>query len=274
MSNGQLLSMVSFDNKFNPIDGAKFYEKDGYKFMPVKRQSKIIKLKHLELYCKAENRDIPLDYAKMPNLQNQILSNKELSFFNYCTKRNDSITFIFSNAYNRYYNDLPRIIPDHHYYMAPVSPAFQNSFFAALDGKMGQCHTRLDSINFLLKLVQTAVQFEEDQTLYGKKDWCSFPENTFALGKGDCEDKSEAFAFLISHYFNKVGIVFLYYANHIGHINHVRVGLNDPNLPLVGRPCKEFEGKSYFEAELQSDDTVLADDFFAIFYETPQFFRK
>ncbi|GGA83104.1 hypothetical protein [Puia dinghuensis] len=265
ISKGLLLSLVSIDNKSRPINDARYFEKDGYKYMPVKRQSKVTKLRDIEMYCRAEYKDIQLDYVKTPNIRNVNASRKELSFFNYCSGKKDSVEFDFSKSYNRYYNDLPRIIPDHHYYMAPVSPIFQNSFFSMLDGKLGQCRYRLDSINFLIKFVQSGIQFEEDKVVYGKEDWCSFPENTFALGKGDCEDKCEAFAFLVNHYFKNTGIVFLFYTN------HVRIGLRDPNLSLTGKPYQKLEGQTYFEVELQGNDTVLADDSFALFPSTPLF---
>ena len=139
------------------------------------------------------------------------------------------------------------------------------SFFEATDTK---CTNRLDSINFLIKFVQTVVIFEEDQVIYGKEDFCSFPENTFALGLGDCEDKCKAFAFLIHHYFDQIDIIFLNYPGHI------RIGLHDPVLAIENSPFQEYEGLRYLETELQDDRTVLGDERFAIFHSTPSFITK
>lgn len=111
--------------------------------------------------------------------------------------------------------------------------------------------------------MQTAVKFEEDIVVYGKEDFCSFPENTLAVGKGDCEDKCELFAFLVNHYFRGIDIIFLYYSN------HVRIGLYDPMSVIGNKAIQEFDKRKYVIAELQDSTTVLGDDFFNIFHQDP-----
>jgi hypothetical protein len=256
------VSLVSIDNKAKIIN-TQCAVLDGYKFISVKPNSNIRHLKNVDINGRAEYRDINLNYTDVPIFRNLMVKQKKACFFNYCLKEKDSITFSFSNAYNDFFNDLPRIIPDYHYYKAPVSSFFRTSIFQEIDKKISCCKRRIDSINFLIKFIQTAVQFEEDIKIYGKQDFCSFPENTMALGKGDCEDKCEAFAFLVNHYFPTIDIVFLFYPE------HVRIGLGDTNTPISGEPYQEFEGKKYLEVELQSNDTVLADESFSIFHEVP-----
>jgi hypothetical protein len=82
--------------------------------------------------------------------------------------------------------------------------------------------------------------------------------------KGDCEDKCELFAFLISRYFKDISIVFLYYPN------HVRIGLYDPQSLSGDMAYQEFDNQKYLIAELQDDMTVLGDDFFNVFHKNPE----
>lgn len=261
VSRSQWLSLVSVDNKAKLVN-TPYVSQDGYKFVAVKNEF-IPHLRKLDIVARAEYKDVDLNYSSAPNFYDLMAEQKMVYFFNYFLQSTDSLTFKFSKTYNDFFNDLPRIKPDYHYYKAPVSSIFRTSIFQEIDKKINRCKTRTDSINFLIKFIQTAVQFEEDMVVYGKEDFCSFPENTMAIGKGDCEDKCEAFAFLINHYFPAIDIVFLFYPG------HVRIGLGNTNLSNIGKPFQEFEGKKYMEVELQSNDTVLADESFSEFHQIP-----
>lgn len=266
ISKSRVECFVSVDSKAKMVN-MRYIPYDGYKLVTIKNEL-MQHIKNVDITASADYKDVDLDYSSVPLFRNLNPRQKKVQFYNYCLGSQDSLTFSFSQSYNQYFGDLPRIVPDYHYYKAPLSPTFKTSFFRELNGKISCCTTRIDSINFLIKLIQTGVQFEEDIVTYGQEDFCSFPENTIAIGKGDCEDKCEAFALLIDHYFPTFDIVFLFYPN------HVRIGLWDSLLSLKDKPYQEIEGRKYLEVELQSNDTVLADDVFAQFPQTPISYRR
>jgi hypothetical protein len=251
----RMLPLVSIDKRTKYVNGP-YFEQDGYKFLPVEPGKGAFGIRKLLIRSKEGNKDIRLDYTIVPIFTEQRLVKKEVFFFNDHSRLTDSLSYEYSKTYVEYFNDLPRREPNENYYKAPVSNALAGSLFPSLNEKVGVCGSRTDSINFLIKFVQTAIEFREDIEIYGKKDFCSFPEGTLAMGEGDCEDKCELFAFLIAHYFHDLDLLFLYYPH------HVRVGLADPTVPVGTKTYHTFNGQKYFIVELQNGATVLGDQIF------------
>jgi hypothetical protein len=55
---------------------------------------------------------------------------------------------------------------------------------------------RPQQVNFLLRLVQTAFDYETDQEQFGREDYL-YPEETVYYPASDCEDRSVLFAWLV-----------------------------------------------------------------------------
>jgi len=55
---------------------------------------------------------------------------------------------------------------------------------------------RVERVNFLLRFVQTAFDYQTDQEQFGREDYL-YPEETVAYPASDCEDRSVLFAYLV-----------------------------------------------------------------------------
>lgn len=259
--------LVSVDVQAKLINTA-FFEDGGYKFIPLSSIGEMpFKVKSMQRFCKEGNKDILLNYRVTPNLSDAsspVL--KAIKFYNFNTKLYDSIQVLVSKKYIDYSNDLPRIKPSKYYYKAPTSSMFDSTLFGSLNEKIKNSKSMMDSINFLLRYTQTSVRYEDDKSIYGINDFASFPENTVYVGKGDCEDKCQLFAFLLEHYFkDTLEIVFLLYPN------HVQVGVYSYFFDYNNKSFVEYKGKKYLISEPSADMiTVLGDDFFNIFSERPR----
>jgi phage pi2 protein 07 len=257
--------LVSVDIKAKLIN-TEFFEDGGYKFIPLNSNRRIpFKLKSIQRFCKEGNRDIQLNYRVTPSLNYASPLRKVIRFYDFNAKMYDSIQVSVSKEYISYSNELPRIKPSKYYYKAPTSPIFNSTLFGCLNEKIKSSKSMMDSINFLLRYTQTSVQYEDDKSIYGINDFASFPETTVYVGKGDCEDKCQLFAFLLEYYFkDTVEIVFLLYPN------HVQVGVYSYFFDYGTKYYVEYKGKKYLVSEPSADTvTVLGDDFFNTFRETP-----
>jgi hypothetical protein len=81
------------------------------------------------------------------------------------------------------------------------------------------------AVNFLLRFVQTALQYETDEQQFGKENYL-FPEETLFYPYSDCEDRAVLFAWLVKSLLN-LDVVGLDYPGHVAaavHFNEVASG--------------------------------------------------
>jgi len=81
------------------------------------------------------------------------------------------------------------------------------------------------AVNFLLRFVQTALQYETDEQQFGKENYL-FPEETLFYPYSDCEDRAVLFAWLVKSLLN-LDVVGLDYPGHVAtavHFNEIIPG--------------------------------------------------
>jgi len=74
------------------------------------------------------------------------------------------------------------------------------------------------AVNFLLRFVQTALQYETDEQQFGKENYL-FPEETLFYPYSDCEDRAVLFAWLVKSLLN-LDVVGLDYPGHVATAVH------------------------------------------------------
>lgn len=79
---------------------------------------------------------------------------------------------------------------------------------SAIEG-MGE----IESVNFLLRFVQTAFQYQTDEQQFGLENYL-FPEETLHYPYSDCEDRSVLFSWLVRNLIN-IDVIGLDYPGHI-----------------------------------------------------------
>jgi hypothetical protein len=130
----------------------------------------------------------------------------------------DGYVYFFTAKVNQslvdYYKDLPTININTVYLNYGLSATATESLVKELQRATSYMNTT-ESVNFLLRFVQTAFEYKKDEQVYGQEKF-SFPEETLMNPYSDCEDKAMLYAVLV----NKVlGLktVALYYkdAKHI-----------------------------------------------------------
>jgi len=73
--------------------------------------------------------------------------------------------------------------------------------------------SELQAVNFLLRFVQTALQYETDEQQFGEENYL-FPEETLFYPYSDCEDRAILFAWLVQGLLN-LQVVGLDYPGHV-----------------------------------------------------------
>ena len=231
------------------------YEKDGYRFLKEAAQKKNVGLSNIDIvYYEGNNLGFTVP---APHLNEQDSIRKTCSFFNYSTDREDSISFYYSGHYIDYSREFPMSLYHIHYTKSPVSPIFINSLFTALTKKIGTCQKRADSINFIYRFAQTVIKNQSDVDLYGVDDYPCYPESTLVVGKGDCDDKMELFAFLLSYFFREWDFVVLEYDD----LQHVRLAIHDDCFDTQNMSYIDYKGKKYLITEVTDDFGTVGDDF-------------
>jgi hypothetical protein len=249
----------------NLIPTAYTFEESGYKFICIENDKKLFNLKEIQVVA-GHSRDVSIS-AKSPLLNINDFAKRSCTFFNYSLRRMDTLSFIYSKQYISYSYDFPIVLSRKSYIQYPISIEFTNSLVQGLNNKIVNCRNKTDSINFLLRFVQTGVKNELNEINYGKNGFPSYPENTLVEGKGDCDDKVLLLAFLLSYYFRDVDIVFLYYPG------HVRLGIPLEEVKSENRSFVEYKGKKYFIADPTDDFSIVGDVFYTILPHPLQIIR-
>ena len=96
-----------------------------------------------------------------------------------------------------------------------------------------------DSVNFLLKFVQTAFAYETDNQQFGREKFF-FAEETIYYPYSDCEDRSILFAYLVKTLLNR-DVIMLNFPNHVA--TAVDMGDNTQGAFL------SYKGKKYTVAD-------------------------
>ena len=91
------------------------------------------------------------------------------------------------------------------------------------------------AVNFLLRFVQAALQYETDEQQFGKENYL-FPEETLFYPYSDCEDRAVLFAWLVKSLLN-LDVVGLDYPGHVAAAVH----FND----VVPGDSISYQGKRY-----------------------------
>jgi hypothetical protein len=156
----------------------------------------------------------------------------------------DGYVYFFTAKVNQslvdYYKDLPTINISTVYLNYGLSATATESLVKELQRATSYMRTA-ESVNFLLRFVQTAFEYKKDEQVYGEEKF-SFPEETLMNPYSDCEDKAMLYALLV----NKVlGLktVALYYKN----AEHINIAIESWNEKIKGN--FSFKNQDYIVCE-------------------------
>lgn len=93
-----------------------------------------------------------------------------------------------------FFNTYPQLDLDL-YFTAKLADSSASSLHVQLAGHIKDM-SQLDAVNFLLRFVQTSLQYKTDDVQFGKENYL-FPEETLHYRYSDCEDRSVLFAWLV-----------------------------------------------------------------------------
>lgn len=147
-------------------------------------------------------------------LNNEALSNgkaisRELSFE--FEGRRYQIQAAYDNERIRFMNTYPQLDLEW-YFKGWVSSVASSALQRQLSDYMKDMDEQ-QAVNFLLRFVQTALQYKTDEVQFGKENYL-FPEETLHYPYSDCEDRSILFAWLV-HSLLGMEVVGLDYPGHV-----------------------------------------------------------
>ncbi|MDR6339019.1 hypothetical protein HNQ91_002070 [Filimonas zeae] len=189
-----------------------------------------------------KGKNICLD-APAPELSGSDYRRKTCTFFNIATDAEDSIEFRYSPRYINFSHDFPMSIRGDGYKNYPVSAGFKSSLFQALDKKIAVCKNKTDSMRFVLRFAQSAIESGDNEDMFGYAGYPSYPEHTLSLAEGDCDDKCCLYVFLLKKYFPAQAVVMLYYKEHL------QVGVADTMFDGATEGYVLYKGRKYMVAE-------------------------
>jgi hypothetical protein len=99
--------------------------------------------------------------------------------------------------------------------------------------------SELESVNLILRFVQTAFAYKTDGDQFGREKWM-FPEETLFYPYSDCEDRAIMFAYLVRK-LTPLSVVGLIYADHVA----TAVKFNS----YVAGDARTFQGQRYVVAD-------------------------
>jgi hypothetical protein len=156
----------------------------------------------------------------------------------------DGYVYFFTAKVNQslveYYKELPTINISTVYLNYGLSAMAAESLVKEIR-QATSCLNTTESVNFLLKFVQSAFEYKKDEQVYGQEKF-SFPEETITNMYSDCEDKAMLFAVLV----NKVlGLktVALYYKD----AEHINIAVQNWNEKVKGN--FSFKNQDYIVCE-------------------------
>lgn len=91
------------------------------------------------------------------------------------------------------------------------------------------------AVNFLLRFVQTSLQYATDDSQFGRENYL-FPEETLFYPYSDCEDRAVLFAWLVRSLLN-LDVVGLDYPGHVAAAVHFNAAVSGDSVT--------YQGKSY-----------------------------
>ncbi len=97
----------------------------------------------------------------------------------------------------------------------PTATPLQKQLAAYMQGMSEQ-----QAVNFLLRFVQTALEYETDEKQFGEENYL-FPEETLFYPYSDCEDRAILFAWLVRSLLN-LEVVGVEYPGHVATAVHFR----------------------------------------------------
>jgi len=89
------------------------------------------------------------------------------------------------------------------------------------------------AVNFLLRFVQTALQYETDDKQFGKENYL-FPEETLFYPYSDCEDRAILFAWLVKSLLN-LDVIGLDYPGHVATAVHFKEAVPGDSVSYQGK---------------------------------------
>ena len=89
------------------------------------------------------------------------------------------------------------------------------------------------AVNFLLRFVQTALQYETDDKQFGKENYL-FPEETLFYPYSDCEDRAVLFAWLVKSLLN-LDVIGLDYPGHVATAVHFKKAVSGDSVSYQGK---------------------------------------
>ena len=93
--------------------------------------------------------------------------------------------------------------------------------------------TETQAVNFLLRFVQTSLQYETDEQQFGRENYL-FPEETLFYPYSDCEDRAVLFAWLVSSLL-KLDVVGLDYPGHVAAAVHFNEPVSGDSINYQGK---------------------------------------
>jgi len=89
------------------------------------------------------------------------------------------------------------------------------------------------AVNFLLRFVQTSLQYETDEQQFGEENYL-FPEETLFYPYSDCEDRAVLFAWLVRSLLN-LDVIGLNYPGHVAAAVHFNEAVKGDNVDYQGK---------------------------------------
>jgi hypothetical protein len=156
----------------------------------------------------------------------------------------DGFLYFFTAKVNQslveYYKDLPTINISTVYLNYGLSASATQSLVEEMKKAISYMN-KTESVDFILRFVQTAFEYKKDELVYGQEKF-SFPEETIMNTFSDCEDKAMLYATLVN---KVVGLktVALYYKD----AEHINVAVE--NWSPKGKGNFSFKNHDYVVCE-------------------------
>lgn len=191
------------------------------------------------------------DYIENKGAKSMSISSLKLDSF-YLEPKNINIEFAFGEKnyfytvignlnISNYFLELPNFEHLNVFYEIGCENNLKNTLIDFIE-KSTQALDFQKSINFALKFVQDGIQYNEEDSLNHNSIW-QFPETTLLLKKGDCEDKSILFAYIVKNVFD-LECILLDYGDHVNVGVSVNMDCKPSNLDLV-----QYKGLNYYVCE-------------------------
>lgn len=188
-----------------------YFVVDGEKFYPMNCMTKELSI------CKAAfdvEKKLSLQIAKEQNLDADVVEARRLS-----SKYGIRVEVQQNKNLMDFYAHYPSSYMDGNIYTrwavyanTPLDAAMAASLYPALREAIAGMSER-DAVNKLLNFVQTAFEYEYDETVWGA-DRAFFAEETLCYPYADCEDRAVLFSRLVRDLLG-LDVVLLYYPGHL-----------------------------------------------------------